>query len=232
MSQFALTQNGTPVDAASYTPESWEKLKAEYSPGDFIMACCNAPAVMKTSINGLAFFAHSSDECATAPETIWHRTGKAAVVSAIQYLGVKAHEEVAGKSPKGSKWQADVLFEVPGRTIAIELQRSPQHLRDYIRRQNRYADSSVECYWLTTREAFRTLQKSTSRELIKREYGGRMPKEGVKTGLLPDFSVACLDLEATPTVLMGLGKQAVLPAWIMGIVTHQYRYDGGAWNLG
>jgi competence protein CoiA len=232
MSQFALTKNGTPVDADSYTSQSWEKLKAESSPGDFIMPCCNASAVLKTSINGLAFFAHSSDECATAPETIWHRTGKAAVVAAIQGLGVRAHEEVAGKSAKGAKWQADVLFEVAGRAIAIELQRSPQHFRDYIRRQERYADSCVECYWLTTREAFMTLQKSTVRELLKREYGGRMPKEGVKTGLLPDFSVAWLDLEETPTVLMGLGKQAVLQAWIMGIVNNQYRYDRGAWNLG
>lgn len=231
MSQLALTNQGAPVDASTYSPDDWELLKSRSLLGDFVMPCCKAPAVLKTSPNGLAFFAHSSDQCDTAPETIWHRTGKAAVVAAIQSLGVDAREEVPGKSPNGSKWQADVLFEIGKRKIAIELQRSYQHHRDYMRRQDRYMQSGVECHWLTRRETFVTLVGTTSRILIKRDYGGKFPEGGVGTGLLNEYSVAMLELDDSPVVNMGGGNTSSLSAWITGIISHQYQYRGGAWNL-
>lgn len=88
------------------------------------MTCCNAPAVLKTSINGLPFFAHLSDECRTAPETRWHKAGKASVLTALNSMGIQGYDEVSGDSPNGDKWKADVLFSITGRTIVIELQRS------------------------------------------------------------------------------------------------------------
>jgi hypothetical protein len=98
-------------------------------------------------------------------------------------MGIMGREEVPGSSSSGGKWEADVLFSVHGRTIVIELQRSYQHLRDFIRRQERYAASSVECYWLVRAEAFITLGKATTRLLLKRDYGNVFPPGGIGTGV-------------------------------------------------
>ena len=174
MTHAAWTRDGRPVDASVISRIEWEALKQTARLGDFVMPCCSAPAVLKTSVNGLPFFAHLSDECVTAPETIWHKSGKAAVLAALNGMGVSGSDEVSGQSPSGEKWQADVLFSVAGRTMAVELQRSYQHLRDFARRQERYAASAVECYWLVRKEAFITLAKSTSRLLLKRDFGNTL----------------------------------------------------------
>lgn len=57
MTQAAWTHDGRPVDAASIPGAEWEALKQTAQLGDFVMPCCKAPAVLKTSINGLPFFA-------------------------------------------------------------------------------------------------------------------------------------------------------------------------------
>lgn len=124
MTQAVWTQDGAPVSAADFAQVEWDRMKATLPLGAFVLPCCRAPAVLKTSINGLQFFFHVSDECATAPETVWHKNGKAAVLAALRSIGLDAAEEVPGKSSKGAKWEADVLFTASGRVIAIELQRS------------------------------------------------------------------------------------------------------------
>ncbi|WP_083377769.1 hypothetical protein [Pseudomonas rhodesiae] len=53
-----------------------------------------------------------------------------------------------------------MYFEVGDRKIAIELQRSYQHLRDFVRRQERYERYGVECYWLVRDEVAKPLGKS------------------------------------------------------------------------
>jgi hypothetical protein len=206
-------------------------LKQAAQLGDFVMPCCNAPAVPKTSINGLPFFAHLSHECATAPETKWHKTGKAAVLAALNNMGINGRDEVAGRSPSGDKWEADVLFPVSGRAIVIELQRSYQHLRDFSRRQERYMASAVECYWLVRKETFITLAKGTSRLLLKRDFGNVFPSGGIGTGMLPELPVAVLDTEGEQLVQFGGFKTATVPTWLAGILNGSYRYRGGSWNL-
>jgi len=200
MTQSAWTHDGRPVDAASFPSAEWEALKLATRLGEFVMPCCKAPAVLKTSINGQPFFAHLSEECATAPETKWHKSGKAAVLAALDSIGIEGREEVPRRSPSGDKWEADVLFSVPGRTIAIELQRSYQSLRDFTRRQERYTASAVECYWLVRKETFRTLAKATSRILLKREFSNLFPPGGIGTGMLPELPVAMLDIEGAQMV--------------------------------
>lgn len=232
MTQSAWTRDGRPVDAATFPSSDWEALKQQAQLGDFLMPCCRAPAVLKTSINGLPFFAHLSDECATAPETMWHKSGKAAVLAALGGLGIEGHEEVPGQSPGGGTWKADVLFSVSGRTIVIELQRSYQHLRDFIRRQERYTESNVECYWLTRREQFITLGRATSRLLLKRDYSNVFPPGGIGTGMLPELPVAMLDTEDEQLVQFGGMKSASVPTWLAGILNRTYEYRGGSWNLG
>lgn len=232
MTQTALNRNGIPVDAASISRDNWEMLKQTFELGDFVMPCCGASAVLKTSINGLPFFAHLFDECSTAPETVWHKSGKAAIVAALGGLGIEALQEVAGQSPVGQKWQADVVFSIQGRNIAIELQRSYQHLRDFIRRQELYAASNVECYWLTRPKLFRTLTKATSRLLLKRDYGNIFPSEGIGTGSLPELPVSMLIIENEQRVLFGGMKAATVQAWLAGIIDKTFRYRDGFWSLG
>ncbi|WP_234338480.1 competence protein CoiA family protein [Xanthomonas citri] len=206
-------------------------LKQTAQSGDFVMSCCKAPAVLKTSINGLAFFAHLSDECGTAPETKWHKSGKAAVMAALTGMGIENRDEVPGRSPSGEKWEADVLFSASGRTIAIELQRSYQHLRDFTRRQERYAASGVECYWLVRKETFMTLGKAASRLLLKRDFGNVFPSGGIGTGMLPELPVAMLSTECGHSVQFGGFKSATVSVWLAGIIDGSYRYRSGSWNL-
>lgn len=232
MTQSAWTHDGRPVDAASIPSAEWEAWKLAARLGDFVMPCCKAPAVPKTSINGPPFFAHLSDECATAPETKWHKAGKAAVLAALDAMGVEGREEAPGSSPSGDKWEADVLFALPGRTIAIELQRSYQHLRDFTRRQERYMASAVECYWLVRAETFSTLGKATSRLLLKRDFGNVFPHGGIGTGMLPELPVAMLNTEGAQLVQFGGFKTATVPTWLAGILNGTYQYRGGSWNLG
>lgn len=233
MTQSAWTCNGQPVNATLFSSAEWEILKQTAQLGDFVMPCCMMPAVLKTSINGTPFFAHLSDECSTAPETKWHSDGKAAVMAALTGMGIENSNEVPGRSPSCKKWKADVLFSAPdGRTIAIELQRSYQHLRDFIRRQELYATSGVECYWLVRKETFRTLSKATGRLLLKRDFGNVVPPNGLGTGMLPELPVSVLDTEGEQLVLFGMLKTATVPMWLAGILDGSYQYRGGCWNLG
>ena len=232
MTQAAWTRDGRPVDAGAIPIGVWEGLKKSTAVGDFVMPCCKAPAVLKTSINGLPFFAHLSDECATAPETMWHRAGKASVLAALLAMGTEGRDEAPGRSPSGDRWEADVLFSVNGRTIAIELQRSYQHLRDYARRQERYAASSVECYWLVRHETFLTLGKATSRVLLKRDFGNAWPAGGIGTGMLPELPVAMLDTNGAQRVMFGGGKAAAVPVWLAGVLDGSFQFRDGSWDLG
>ncbi|MGP9589443.1 competence protein CoiA [Halomonas sp. AOP42-B2-16] len=232
MTQSAWSRDGQPVDATAIPSGEWDNLKRNSQLGDFIMPCCKAPAVLKTSINNIPFFAHHANECDTAPETIWHKDGKAAVLAALNSMGIPGREEVQGCSPDGDKWVADVIFSVFDRTIVIELQRSYQHLRDFKRRQERYIASGVECYWLVRKKTFMTLGKATSRLLLKREFGNVYPPGGIGTGMLPELPVAMLDTEAEQLVQFGMFKTAPVKVWLAGILDGAYQYRGGTWNLG
>jgi competence protein CoiA len=231
MSQVALTCDGQVLYAATISNEKWESLKINSKLGDFLMPCCKAPAVLKTSINGLPFFSHLSVECDTSPETTWHKTGKAAIMTVLSGWGVPCQDEAHGQAPDRSKWKADVLFSSSGRTISIELQRSYQNLRDYTRRHQRYAASGVECFWLVRKEGFLTLGKATARLLLKRDFGGVFPSGGIGTGMLPELPVAILDMEIERSIIFGGLKSATISDWLEGVVAGTYKYRGGSWNL-
>ena len=232
MTQHARTREGQLVDAAMIPSNDWEALKQVTQLGDFTLPCCEATAVLKTSINGTHFFAHLSDECATAEETKWHRIGKAAILTSLNGIGVEGHEEVPGRSPNGDIWRADVLFSVGRRTVAIELQRSYQNLREYMRRQERYTASSVECYWLVRREVYVPLAKATSQLRLKREFDSVWPPDGIGTGMLPELPIGVLQGDEQLLVNFGGFKFATVQTWLEGILKSDYQYREGCWNLG
>ncbi len=229
MTQSAWTRDGCPIYAGSISKENWEILKQFFNIGDFIMPCCQTSAILKTSVHGWHYFAHLSEECATAPETKWHRAAKAAVLAALVEIGIKAREEVPGRTPGGEKWKADILFSSGDRTIAIELQRSYQHLREFTGRQSRYAASNVECYWLLRQETFFTLSKATSRLLLRRDFANVVPSDGIGTGMLPELPVSILDVDGEQRVIFGHLKSSTVSTWLRGVINGDFRHRKGSW---
>ena len=188
MSDHALNISGELIDSNLYEDESWEKLKKKYKVGDFKMICCGANAIPKTSIKYKKFFSHQSDECTTAPETIWHKTAKKIIVEELAKLGFNAIEEQGGDG-----WIADVFVEIDGRKIAIEIQHSPQTLRVYTERQAKYSESKIEVYWLLYPPRYKTVTKAIGQYRWKNEFHYKMPSEGYFSPSLEDLPVFYID---------------------------------------
>jgi|GEM_PF-1614757 len=217
----AFTRHDQPVYASQYTPEQWDALKAQSldDPLAFKMPCCASRAVLKTSMNGLQFFAHYSDECATAPETIWHVEAKDLVFGALKLFGLDPRSEVAGGTGK-DRWRADVYVEMGDRKVAIELQRSYQHLRDFVRRQERYARYGVECYWLVRQEVGRTLGKAIMTKRWKDEFDRKTLPLGHMVNTWPAFYFGMLMPERDPNVIT-----PGLPLSHFELLAHIYHND-------
>lgn len=217
----AFTRDDQPVYAGQYSPEQWDALKAQSldDPLAFKMPCCASRAVLKTSMNGLQFFAHYSDECATAPETIWHVEAKDLVFGALKLFGLDPRSEVAGGTGK-DRWRADVYVEMGDRKVAIELQRSYQHLREFVRRQERYERYGVECYWLVRQEVGRTLGKAIMTKRWKEEFDKKSPPHGHMYNSWPTFYFGMLMPEHDPNVIT-----PGLPLSHFELLAHIYHND-------
>lgn len=231
MPSSAITKEGVPIEAEVVSPAEWNNLKKCSSVGDYLMPCCLTPAIPKTSVRGIQFFAHLHDECDTAPETQWHIEGKAEVLAAMKSIGVTGEEEVPGGVP-GDEWQADTLFQYDGRTIAVELQRSYQTVDEFIARQERYARHGVECYWLTRRTNLSAVTKVTGRLRMRREWDGKFPPG--QRGFFPliaEFPVSVL-LLGEPARVWHVGNTVSdLDDWLRAVIERRYLYDDGSWSI-
>lgn len=231
MTPEAFTHDDLPVFASQYTEAEWNALKTQslVNPLAFKMPCCGARAVLKTSINGLQFFAHYSDECATAPETVWHIEAKDLVFGALRLFGMNPRAEVTGGDGK-DRWRADVYFEIDGRNIAIELQRSYQHLREFVARQHRYARAGVECYWLVRHEVGMTLLNAIMKKRWLEDFNRCMPPPGHMMNTTPDFFVGILTPGEHATVVspgLKLGHFELLAH----IVSNRLHWNGMQWAV-
>ncbi|MFC0668923.1 competence protein CoiA [Azotobacter chroococcum] len=229
----ALFFDGSSVNAADFTPEAWEGMKSAsaVNPQLFTMACCGARAVLKTSIYGVQFFAHYSDECATAPETQWHVAGKDMVMGELRVLGIQGVLEKTGGAGK-HKWRADIYFELPGRRVAIEIQHSYLHYRDFLRRQERYKQDGVECYWLVRQESvYPALCKTIVRNRLKNEHGNKWPMLPIQVyPAIPDmFFAILLPDRDTQIVIPGLAVQT--KTLLQAIMAGNLRYNGNYWSI-
>ncbi|NWF06692.1 hypothetical protein HX810_03260 [Pseudomonas salomonii] len=94
-----------------------------------------------------------------------------------------------------------MYVEISDRKVAIELQRSYQHLRDFVRRQDRYERSGVECYWLVRHEVGRTLGKAIMTKRWKEEFDRKNPPPGHMINTWPVFYFGMLMPERDPNVV-------------------------------
>lgn len=140
--------NGSRTEAHQLSADEWAILKSVYKQRTLTMTCGQL-GVPKTSKLGFQYFAHKPGaDCthhAGGPESAEHLALKAAVEAAVEGCGWTATLEYAG--PQRS-WIADVLAEKEGRRVAIEIQLSPQQPAEFVRRQERYKASGLECIWL------------------------------------------------------------------------------------
>lgn len=224
----ARRQDGVVVSALTLDRQQWDALQREYAIGELLLPC-GCAAVPKTSPLGNAFFAHLAGTCETAPETQFHVAAKALVHHTAASLGFKVDVEEAGATD-GARWRADVLIEHAGRKVAVEVQRSYQHLRDFQDRQARYREGDVLSVWLLDVEGYRRLCKSTARHRLRTEFGGRVPKGGYFP-CLADLPVAFLEFEPEVLVKGARHFSARPEEWLCAIMADRFTWDEGAWRI-
>lgn len=151
MGQIAYdASTGATIEAFSATDAEWNAYCA-LPKGALVMPLTRWPAVAKTSIKGLRFFAHYSGYPGVlpTPESYNHTRLKIDVVRMLRALGFVANVEVPGATPTGEAWIADVLAEDrEGGKVAFEIQFSSQHLKDFRARTDRYKRSGVRVCWI------------------------------------------------------------------------------------
>ncbi|WP_160321104.1 hypothetical protein [Paracidovorax citrulli] len=207
------------VYADHLSAEEWRTLQTSYRVGELVMPCCEASAIPKTSPLGLQFFAHASGECGTAPMTAWHRDAQAAVMDAANSLGLRAEREFS----VDREWIADVWIDAPRGPVVVELQHSYQHLRDFVRRQERYRLSGICCLWLLPRENYARVFKP----LAYRAKAQWRPGDGV---LLPDVPMAGLELEESPRVFGTKLASPLAPA-LASFCAGRWEWVRGCWLM-
>nr|WP_274708124.1 competence protein CoiA family protein [Arthrobacter sp. H16F315] len=113
---------------------------------------CGVPGIPRTSRRGLKHFAHKAGvECGLVEcwsESPQHRMIKTLIAQAATDAGWQVSVEC---SAEGRAWTADVMAELDGRRMALEVQWSRQDAGEFRRRQERYAADGVECFWYVHR---------------------------------------------------------------------------------
>ncbi|RXZ36646.1 hypothetical protein D9O50_09115 [Oxalobacteraceae bacterium CAVE-383] len=169
MSLIAIrASDGTEIESFSIDRDIW-KVMQKQPLGTYVMNRTHWPAVLKRSIRGLQFFAYAAGYTGIKPEpeSLHHQLSKVIIASTLRAAGYSAKVEQQGSTPEGEEWQADVLSEANGRTIAFEVQLSQQTLDEYQSRSDRYLRSGVKTIWLVRAKNYRTLTNA----LLYR-YGG------------------------------------------------------------
>ena len=137
--------------AFDLTGEEWDALADRNRQDRFLrMPCCDAEVVLRRSSLGTPHFVHKSrpEDCPGGSETEHHIRLKTLAVKRARLADWEANCEVIGKTPGGERWIADAFARKDDRSVAVEIQWSPQTHEETRRRQHRYAESGVRCLWL------------------------------------------------------------------------------------
>ncbi|PRY76038.1 hypothetical protein CLV80_110124 [Yoonia maritima] len=213
MGQIAYrADTGEIVEAFSVSDLEWDAL-CNAQTGTVLMPRSKWPAVPKTSSRGLRFFAHNVGFSGNPPkpESYAHTRLKIDILKAARSLGYTADLEVAGSTPDGNQWIADVLVTLPnGNKTAFEVQLSSQHLNDFRLRTKRYRESSVKCCWIISEEPVGNhLRKAIFNENF--EYNQAHIELQVDDEDLLTFGVTLKDKstypDSCPTLRFGRGQE-------------------------
>lgn len=155
-----LDGEGQSVCAADLASEEWQALALENRRLRHLrMPCCDAHVVLKTSPRGIKFFAHKAKgACTSAPESEAHLFLKQMIVSAARAQGWEADTEIAGQTPSGACWKADVLARKGKHRVAVEVQFSGQTPQETMQRQEWYRESGIRGLWLLRQPGFPVAQ--------------------------------------------------------------------------
>lgn len=148
---FKGVLDGQEVISFLLSEEQWERCRAVTGADSdrLLMSATGLPCYGRTSTRGLRHFAHRAGykpEGETAPETWQHLTLKKLI--AEQALAMGWDVDVEAPAP-GREWVADTMMTKDGRTVVFEAQWSRQDTGEYARRQRRYAEVGIECWWVT-----------------------------------------------------------------------------------
>jgi hypothetical protein len=131
----------------------------------------------------------------------------------------------------GDAWRADVWAERGDTKLAVEIQRSYQHLREYQRRQRRYRDAGILALWLLHTDRFRTLVGSMAKERFRTDLGGKWPECGHFGPCLSNIPVAVLSFDPDPAV-SGAGLFAsTLPNLLSAVLAGRFLCIDGNWRI-
>jgi competence CoiA-like predicted nuclease len=231
MLPFAVTIDGTPIFPEDFSEPEWQSLKESYRVGEFRTPCCATPAIPKTSINQVRFFAHHSDECVTSPESVWHVSTKDRIVRELRIQGVHALIEKPVSGDAG-RLKSDVFFEVGQRKISIEVQHSYQTFREYIKRQEKYSGHGIDNYWLLYPSRYSTILKSIARFKLQKDFGGTFPVRGF-IACIPELPLALFDSERGDGLVRGGGAlNTPMSVWLGSVIRGSFKFVDGAWRVG
>jgi Competence protein CoiA-like family len=130
--------DGTLVCAPLLDQKSWRALRG----CDIRLTPCGHRGFPRVSPLGTQHFVHEKLCAQHRPESIEHLHAKAVVLAAAGAANWQAAAEVAGEG-----FIADVLARHDHASVALEIQRSRQTLREYQRRQDIYARAGIRCVW-------------------------------------------------------------------------------------
>lgn len=186
--------------------EEWARLRLHYREMNLTMPCCKSAVVPKESKYGTPFFAHKARGGCTVNESPEHLLAKYTIACAIKETSWSVSTEVSGTNPDGEPWIADVLCDNGEKKVAFEVQLSPQNHDEYERRQQKYQESGIKCFWFKK----------------KRKNGPTLHDD-------KELPIFLLDVSNPPSFLVNLNcrgsdKQIELGCFVKGVLNHDLKW--------
>ncbi|MGR9076299.1 competence protein CoiA [Rhizobium leguminosarum] len=189
MSLRCVDEAGVDLYSFDLSPEAWQALTEQNRKHRLLrMPCCSGEVNLRKSHRGTPHFVHKAvGDCTTAPETEAHLRLKRIAIDVARRHGWDAKTEVAGASPSGEAWIADVLARKNNARVAIEIQWSSQTNDETMRRQERYRQSGIRCLWLLRQPGFPTTEALPAARIVEHDgtysarvgYSQEMPVEAL-----------------------------------------------------
>lgn len=147
---FKAIKNGSQeIVAFKLNTNDWNDLKKENtSTKNITLPCCNSLAVLKTSSNGLHFFAHYVKKgCNFQGESIAHLMLKKYIYESLKDYGYNVEIE-KNLILDGFTRRPDIYLEINDLKIAIEIQNTKQSESTTIERSQNYINNDIIVIWL------------------------------------------------------------------------------------